>query len=87
MAIGMRMGRIHSEDKEAIAKVYGKCQEVWDRFEKEFGSNLCFHLTGFHLDQEEERKKWLDSGGIERCRAIVEKTARMLCELIEEDKY
>lgn len=87
MAIGMKMGRTHAEDKETIARVYEKCQEFWDRFEKEFGSHLCFHITGFRLDQEEERKKWLASGGLERCRSIVEKTAKMLCEFIEEDKF
>jgi C_GCAxxG_C_C family probable redox protein len=84
MAIGMKMGRTDPKDKEAISKVYAKCQEFWNQFEKEFGSNVCYNLIGVHLDNEEERKKWLASGGMEKCTAIVEKTARMLCELIKE---
>jgi C_GCAxxG_C_C family probable redox protein len=34
------------KDKETVAKVYGKCQEFWDRFEKELGSTNCYHLIG-----------------------------------------
>jgi C_GCAxxG_C_C family probable redox protein len=86
MAIGMKMGRTDPKDKETIAKVYGKCQEFWDQFEKEFGSNLCYNLTGFHLDNEEERQKWLASGGIEKCAKIVEKTASMLCDFLNQGK-
>jgi C_GCAxxG_C_C family probable redox protein len=79
MAIGMKMGRMDSKDKEAIAKVYAKCQEFWDQFEKEFGSNSCYNLTGFHLDSEAERQRWLDTGGKEKCMEIVKKTASLLC--------
>ena len=86
MAIGMKMGRTDPKDKEIIAKVYGKCQEFWDQFEKEFGSNLCYNLTGFHLDNEEERQKWLASGGIVKCAKIVEKTASMLCDFLNPEK-
>jgi len=83
MAIGMKMGRTDPKDKRAVSKVYTKCQEFWNQFEKEFGSNLCFDLTGAHLDREEERQKWLDSGGMEKCAAIVEKTAQMLCDFVK----
>jgi C_GCAxxG_C_C family probable redox protein len=82
MAIGMKMGRTDPKDKEAVSKIYGKCQQFWDRFEKEFGSNFCYNLTGCHLDNEEERQKWLASDGLKKCTAIVEKTAQMLCEFI-----
>ncbi len=84
MAIGMRLGRTDPKDKEAVAKVYGKCREFWGQFEKEFGSPMCLDLTGFHLDHEEERQKWLASGGMEKCAAVVEKTARMLCDFLNE---
>ncbi len=84
MAIGMKMGRADPKDREAQSKVYEKCQEFWDRFEKEFGSRDCYKLTGYHLDDPEENKKWLASGGREKCVAIVEKTAQILCEFIKE---
>jgi len=80
MAIGMKLGRTKANDKDAVAKVYSKCQEFWNRFEKKFGSNLCYDIIGAHLDNEEERKKWLASGGMEKCSEVVEKTAQMLCE-------
>ena len=80
MAIGMKMGRTDPNDKEGAAKVYSKCREFWSQFEKEFGSNLCYDIIGVHLDNEEERQKWLASGGTEKCSKVVEKTAQMLCE-------
>jgi len=86
MAIGMKMGRSDPKDKETLSRVYGKCREFWDRFEKEFGSNVCYDLTGTHLDNEEERQKWLVSGGMEKCAAVVKKTAAMLCDFIDEMK-
>ena len=84
MAIGMKMGRTDPKDKETISRIYGKCQQFWNQFEKEFGSNICYNIIGYHLDNEEERQKWLASGGMEKCAAIVEKTARMLYEFIKE---
>ncbi len=83
MAIGMKFGRTDPKDKEAVSKVYGKCQEFWKQFEKEFGSTQCLDLTGCHLDNEEERQKWLASGGMEKCSSIVERAGKMLYEFIE----
>jgi len=86
MAIGMKMGRTDPKDKEAISKIYKKCQEFWSQFEKELGSNLCYDIIGVHLDNEEERQKWLVSGGMKKCASIVEKTAGMLCDFINQNK-
>ncbi len=83
MAIGMKMGREDPGDRETLLKVYERCQQFWKRFEKEFGSCYCYDLIGCRLDQEEERQRWLASGGMEKCKEFVEKTAEMLCEFIE----
>jgi len=83
MAIGMKMGRNDPKDRERLLKVYEKCQQFWDWFEKEFGSRDCYTLIGYHLDDPVENKKWLESGGREKCAGIVEKTAQMLCEFIK----
>jgi C_GCAxxG_C_C family probable redox protein len=83
MAIGMKMGRTDHTDREALMKIYEKCSQFWEKFEKEFGSRDCYHLIGYHLDNPEELKKWIESGGRQKCAAIVEKTAQMLCEFIE----
>ena len=86
MSIGMKMGRTDPKDKETILKVYEKCRQFWGEFEKAFGSPLCFDIIGYHLDNEEERQRWLASGGLGKCAAVVEKTAEMLCHCIDETK-
>ncbi len=84
IAIGMRSGRTNPKDRETASKVYEKCRQFMDRFEKEFGKKDCFSLTGgYHLDNPEESKKWAAAGGREKCTDIVEKTAQMLCQYIE----
>jgi C_GCAxxG_C_C family probable redox protein len=84
MAIGMKMGRTDPKDRKTLRNVNEKCQQFWDQFEKEFGSNLCYNIIGIHLDNEEELKKWLATGGREQCRDLVEKTSRMLCDFLNE---
>ena len=84
MAIGMRSGRTDSSDKDCREKTYDACYRFWDRFEKEFGSCYCYDLIECHLDNEEERRKWLAGGGMETCANIVERTAQLLLEFIEE---
>jgi len=86
MAIGMKMGRTDPKDRKTLLMVYEKCQQFWEKFEKEFGSRNCYDLIGLHLDDPEENKKWAETGGREKCTAIVEKTTGMLCEFIKEMK-
>jgi C_GCAxxG_C_C family probable redox protein len=86
MAIGMKMGRTDPKDRKTLQKVYDKCQGFWSRFEKEFGNINCYNIIGIHLDNEEERQRWLAAGGREKCGDLVEKTAYMLCDLLYEDK-
>jgi C_GCAxxG_C_C family probable redox protein len=86
MAIGMKIGRTDPKDKEKVSKIYDKCQQFWGQFEKEFVSTLCYDIIEVHLDNEEERQKWLASGGMEKCAKIVEKTAQMLCDFVNEMK-
>jgi len=82
MAIGMKMGRVDPKNRETVSKVYEKCQQFWDQFEKEFGNINCYSLIGYRLDNPEENKQWLATGGREKCASIVEKTARMLCDFL-----
>jgi len=84
MAIGVKRGRTDPKDREALLMVYEKCQQFWEKFEKEFGSRNCYDLIGLHLDNPEELKKWLETGGREKCTALVGKTAEMLCDSLSE---
>jgi C_GCAxxG_C_C family probable redox protein len=83
MALGMKMGRTDPKDEKGLSAIYEKCRQFWDRFEKEFGSNLCCEIIGCHLDNQDERQKWLDSGGRERCADLVGRTAEMLSAFME----
>jgi C_GCAxxG_C_C family probable redox protein len=86
MVIGMKMGRTDPKDRKTLQKVYDKCQQFWNQFEREFGNVNCFNMIGVHLDNEEERQKWLAAGGREKCTDLVEKTAGMLCDFLSENK-
>ncbi len=86
MAVGMKMGRTDPKDRRTLMKVYDMCQNIWDQFEREFGNVNCFSIIGVHLDNEEERQKWLAAGGREKCADLLEKTARMLCDSLYENK-
>ncbi len=84
MVLGMKFGRTDAEDKEGKERVYGLGYRFWDRFVKEIGSCYCYDLIECHLDNPEEAKRWLASGGLEKCSAIVEKTAGLLTEFLKE---
>jgi C_GCAxxG_C_C family probable redox protein len=83
MVLGMKFGRSDPEDQAGKEKVYKLGYHFWDRFEREFGSCYCHQLIDCHLDNVEERKEWLASGGMEKCRAIVERTAGLLYDCLE----
>ena len=86
MVLGMMFGRTEAADKVRKERNLALGYRFWDRFEKENGSCTCYNLIQCHLDNAEERKRWLDSGGLETCRTVVGKTARLLHEFIEEEK-
>jgi hypothetical protein len=86
MAIGMKTGRTVAGDQERREKAYQRSHQFWDRFEKEFGACDCFALTGCRFDNPEERRQWLDSGGMEKCARIVERTAQILTDFLEETR-
>ena len=83
MALGMKFGRTDPNDKETVTRLYEKCRQFWDRFEKEFGNVHCLHITGFLLEKPEELKKHLEAGGKAKCGELLEKTAWMVCNFIE----
>ena len=84
MVLGMKFGRTEAEDQDRKEKVYELGYRFWDRFEKELGGCYCYDLIECHLDNKEERKAWLASGGMEKCGSIVEKTARLLHDFLDE---
>jgi len=82
MAIGIKYGREDPKNREAVLKTYEKVQQFWDRFEKEFGSRDCAAITGFNLGDQEQYKKWQESGGREKCTAMIEKAFQVAYEYL-----
>jgi C_GCAxxG_C_C family probable redox protein len=84
IVIGMKFGRKDSKDQDSKEKVYKACYDFWNRFEKEFGSCICYDLINCHLDNKEELRRWFAAGGMEKCADLVERTARILFDFINE---
>ena len=82
----MKYGRKDPKDQDSKEKVYKECYRFWERFEKEFGSCYCYDLIGCHLDNEEERQRWVAAGGMQKCSDLVEKTSRILFDFLNEIK-
>ena len=82
MAIGLRHGRMRETwDKD---KAYALVLELCRRFEEQHGSALCRDLTGCDLTNPEDKQRWLDSGGYEKCSQFVSTAVEILLELLGE---
>jgi C_GCAxxG_C_C family probable redox protein len=82
MAIGLRYGPM--EEPEAKDKAYALVLELCHRFERQHGSALCRDLTGCDLTNPEDRQRWSDSGGHEKCSQFVSTTVEILMDLLGE---
>ncbi|UCF79674.1 MAG: C_GCAxxG_C_C family protein [Candidatus Eiseniibacteriota bacterium] len=82
MAVGLAYGRSKpSDDRD---RPYGYARELYDRFQKEFGSVLCRELTDCDLTTPEGREKF-DKQKIhqEKCVNYVSRCAEMVAEMVE----
>jgi C_GCAxxG_C_C family probable redox protein len=80
MAIGLKSGRNDIKDRQALLTVNAKVQKLLDRFETEFGSKDCAQLAGYRLEDKEQWKKWVDSGGVKRCNAMLRRTVQVMLD-------
>ena len=80
MAIGLKSGRNDIKDRQALLTVNAKVQNLLDRFETEFGSKDCAQLAGYRLEDKEQWKKWVDSGGVKRCNAMLRRTVQVMLD-------
>jgi C_GCAxxG_C_C family probable redox protein len=82
MAIGLRHGRMReTEDKDTV---YALVLELCRRFEGRHGSALCRDLTGCDFTNPEDRQRWRDSGGHEKCSQFVSTAVEVLLDLLGE---
>jgi C_GCAxxG_C_C family probable redox protein len=77
MAIGIKDGRNDARDTKALATVNEKVKKFSDRFVKEFGSRDCAELAGYRLENPEQFKAWVASGGVKRCNAMLRRTVQI----------
>jgi C_GCAxxG_C_C family probable redox protein len=80
MAIGLKFGRSDIKDREALLTTNTKVKGFLDRFETEFGAKDCAHLAGYRIEDKEEWKKWIDSGGVKRCNAMLNRTVQIMVD-------
>jgi len=78
MAVGMKFGRNDIHDTQALQTVNTKVQKLLQRFDTEFGSRNCHELAGYRLEDQEQFKKWVESGGVKRCNAMLRRTVQVL---------
>ena len=84
LGLGLKCGRRLGEPKEAGDRIYKITQELWKRFEKEFGSVVCYDIVKTHLWDPEARKAWVAAGGPTKCRDIMRKAARIAVEFADK---
>lgn len=82
MAIGLKFGRIEAKDTKRREVSYNKALELSKRFEKEFGSALCYYLIKLDLTTEEGRKS-IKAVRLEKCISFVRFAARNAAQLME----
>jgi len=86
IALGMFFGSEKLDDFDALVKSYEPIKDYYRRFEREFGSRYCIAIIGYDLNNPNERQRWLDSGGWEKCSRLCGKAARMVAEIIVSRK-
>jgi len=87
LALGLAMGRMDPKDAQARDRVYAIAREIYEKFEKEFGTVLCFSLTQCDLATPEGQKKFKELGLHKNlCSKFVQGMVKWVGEAIENTK-
>jgi len=70
--------------QEALVESFQPVIRFYRDFEKAFGSCNCPEIIHADLSNPEERKKWVERGGLEECARLCGRTVRILFEVIRE---
>ena len=84
MAMGFYYGSFVGERKEKKEKIYAKVQEMLRAFEKDFKAIQCRDLTQLNLMNPDERKKWQETGGTQRCAEFVARNIEHVRRILKE---
>lgn len=92
MALGLAFGRVEAEDYQAFIRTLQAAHRFCRRFEEEFGSCTCrdIHqrLFGRYYDLKDpkEMEEFIKVGGSEKCRYLVEESARIVGRIILRER-
>ena len=70
--------------QEALVESFQPVIRFYREFEKAFGSRNCPEIIHADLNNPEERKRWVDRGGLEECARLCGQTVRLLFAVVEE---
>lgn len=87
LALGMKYGSEQLDSLDALIESYEPVKELYRRFEEWFGSRYCIGIIGFDLNNPVDRKRWVETGGPEKCAKLAGKTARIVGEIMLSGKY
>ena len=82
IAIGLKFGRSEAKDTKRREESYQKALELFKRFEKKFGSALCYDLIRLDLTTPEGRER-IKAVRLEKCISFVRSAARSAARLME----
>jgi len=82
IAIGLKVGRSKLKDTKRREESYDKALELFKRFEKEFGSPVCYDLIKLDLTTPEGREK-IKTVRLEKCINFVRAAANNVAQLME----
>jgi|Deesub1362B_J571_1020462.scaffolds.fasta_scaffold01846_1 C_GCAxxG_C_C family probable redox protein len=83
MVIGLKFGRMEAIDKESKERAYDMALEFYKRFERRFGTGMCYELIGCDLTNPEERREFEEMNILEeKCANFVEAACKILIDLI-----
>jgi C_GCAxxG_C_C family probable redox protein len=70
--------------QEALVESFQPVIRFYREFESSFGSSNCPEIIHADLNDPEQRKKWVDRGGLEECARLCGRTVRILFEVIRK---
>ncbi len=87
IALGLEMGRVDPKDAQARDRLYAISREIYEKFEKEFGTALCFNLTQCDLTTPEGQKKAKELNLHQNlCSQFVQRVVKWVGEALEEQR-
>jgi hypothetical protein len=86
LTLGMLYGAEEEKlgSQEALVESFQTVIRFYREFEKAFGSRNCPEIIHADLNNPEQRKKWVERGGLEECARLCGQTVRLLFSVIRD---